>query len=68
MNTYKCPACQSEDVTVMAQVSVRPTEFGGEGRGELILEHDDSACCNSCEWTGVMSNLILGPMDTQQHW
>ena len=59
MKTYKCPQCGSENVSVMAMVSVRPTEFGAEVRGEIIMEPDDSSCCNDCDWEGVMMGLDL---------
>jgi len=61
MNTYKCPKCDGEDVSVLVRISCRPTEYGVEVHGDAIKEHDDFACCNECEWEGVMGNLVLGP-------
>lgn len=58
MKTYKCPQCGSQDVSVMAMVSVY-TEFGAEVRGDIIMEPGDSACCNNCEWEGAMMGLSV---------
>ena len=60
-NTYKCPRCGSEEVSVLAQVSVRPMEFGCEVTGDVILEGSDFTCCNECDWEGYKDTLILSP-------
>ena len=60
-NTYKCPECGSEDVSVMVHVACRPTECGAEVLGDIIREYDDPALCESCPWTGIMGGLDLTP-------